>query len=223
MPRHAIYYAPPEGEMADAAARWIGRDAVRGRRVVQPRTLPDLARLTAEPRRYGFHGTLKAPFRLAEGWGPDDLAAALDRFAGPTAPARAGPLRLLRLGSFLALVPDGTAAIDALAARVVQAFEPFRAPLTEAEILRRRPDRLTPRQRDLLSRFGYPHVMEEFRFHLTLTGPLDGPEEADRIEDAARDHFGQWLGAPFRIDALSLFRAGPDGVFHLRSRHGLTG
>ena len=37
---------------------------------------------------------------------------------------------------------------------------------------RRRPETLSPRQRELLHRRGYPFVMEEFRFHPRLTGGL---------------------------------------------------
>ena len=32
---------------------------------------------------------------------------------------------------------------------------------------------LTDRQEALLTQWGYPYVMEEFRFHITLTGALD--------------------------------------------------
>ena len=72
MKRFAIYYAPRGGAFADAAAAWLGWDLTRGRAVAQPDLpglvdLPGLADLTAEPRKYGFHGTIKPPFRLAGG------------------------------------------------------------------------------------------------------------------------------------------------------------
>ena len=135
---------------------------------------------------------------------------------------QAGPLAVRRIGRFLALVPGAPLdALSDLARDAVRTFEPFRAPLTEAEIARRRPESLSPRQRALLARYGYPYVMEEFRFHLTLTGPL--PPGADRVEAAAQAWFAPWLDQPFRVDDLCLFGEDAEGRFHLLSRHALTG
>ncbi len=223
MKRHAIYYAPPEGGFAAAAAAWLGRDAAGACAVEQPAQPGiDLAALTAEPRRYGFHGTLKPPFRLAPGEDRDALEAALAAFAATRAPVEAGPLAVARLGDFLALVPaEPLADLDALAGAVVEAFEPFRAALTGAEIARRRPERLTGRQRALLARYGYPFVMDEFRFHLTLTGALASPAPA--VAEAAEAWFAPWLGTRFRVADICLFGEDEAGRFHLLSRHALTG
>lgn len=223
MNRYAIYYAPPEGALADAAASWLGRDAARDREVAQPAIAGlDMPRLTDEPRKYGFHGTLKPPFRLAKRTTPADLRAAVPDFARAEAPVVAGPLKVARIGRFLALVPDPPLeALTGLAGSVVKAFEPFRASLTEAEYAKRHPDRLTARQRVLLDAYGYPYVMEEFRFHLTLTGPV--AEGMAAVEAAARDWFAPHLSAPFRIDDVCLFGEDEAGQFHLLSRHALTG
>ena len=79
-------------------------------------------------------------------------------------------LSLARLDGFFALVPGAEAAdLYALADDVVTGFDGFRAPATEAEIARRNPAALTSRQRELLDAWGYPYVLDEFRFHLTLT------------------------------------------------------
>ncbi|MGB3315139.1 MAG: DUF1045 domain-containing protein [Albidovulum sp.] len=222
MKRYAIYYAPAEGPFAGAAACWLGRDAATDRDVAQPAIAGcDLASLTDAPRRYGFHGTLKPPFRLT-GTDPAGLEAALTDVAAKQAPVMAGPLAVARIGHFLALVPaEPLAGIKALAARVVEVFEPCRAPLSEAEYARRRPESLTARQRALLDLYGYPYVMEEFRFHLTLTGPMDAGIPA--VEAAARDWFAPYLTAPFRIADLCLFGEDEAGLFHLLSRHALTG
>ena len=64
--RYAIYYLPPAGALADFGARWLGWDVRRGAAAVQL-DLPGLRDATEAPRKYGFHGTLKPPFRLAEG------------------------------------------------------------------------------------------------------------------------------------------------------------
>ncbi|MCB2109654.1 MAG: DUF1045 domain-containing protein [Defluviimonas sp.] len=222
MQRYAIYYAPPAGDLASAAGAWLGWDPARGRAVAQPAVAgADLAAATEAPRRYGFHGTLKPPFRLAEGTDRAALVAAIEAFARTRAPVGAGPLSLARIGRFLALVPDAPLEpLADLAAATVVAFEPFRAALGDAEIARRRPESLTPRQRDLLARFGYPYVMEEFRFHLTLSGPLG--TEAGPIEAAARRHFAPWIGLSFAVRELCLFGEDAHERFHLLSRHPLA-
>ncbi len=184
--------------------------------------IPDPAAITVDPRRYGFHGTLRAPFRPAEGV---DEAAIRDRVAALA--ARLGPvvcrgLQLEDMQGFLALTPLGCeAALLDLAAQVVEGTNDLRAPLTAAEIARRRPDRLTDRQRALLDQWGYPHVMEEFRFHLTLTDRLADPGPAMA---ALAAHFADLLAQPFAVEDLCLFGEDAEtGRFHLLHRYALTG
>ncbi|KAF0174642.1 MAG: hypothetical protein FD162_1080 [Rhodobacteraceae bacterium] len=223
MKRYAIYYAPEAGAFADAAAAWLGWDVRAGQAVAQPQLdLPrPLADITAEPRKYGFHGTIKPPFRLAEAVTPDLLHDAVASLAASLRPVALPGLQMVNLEGFLALIPQGdTAALQALAAEVVRVLDPYRAPLTAAEIARRRPDRLTPRQRDLLAVYGYPYVMEEFRFHLTLSGPLGGDEAA--ITEAATRHFAGVVPQPFRLADLCLFGEDAMGRFHLLHRYALT-
>ncbi len=134
----------------------------------------EVARLTEEPRRYGFHATMKAPFRLDEKHSESDLLSALMHFSSSAAPVVIPRLKLHALGPFFALVPDEpVAALNQLANDVVVAFDRFRAPLSEVEIARRRPERLSEAQRHNVERWGYPYVFEEFRFHMTLTGPVE--------------------------------------------------
>ena len=218
MKRYAIYYAPPLGAFAQAGAAWLGWDAAAGAPVPQPD--PGLAAVTVAPRKYGFHGTLKPPFRLAEGQSFTALHTAVATLATHLAPVTLPGLRLRDLDGFLALTPEGDQApLHALAAEVVTALEPFRAPLTAAEIAKRRPERLTPRQRDLLDAYGYPFVLEEFRFHLTLSDRLPEPTA---LAAQAQAHFAPHLPRPFTIDALCLFGEAADGRFHLMQRHPLT-
>lgn len=223
MKRYAVYYAPEAGGFADAAAQWLGWDAKVGRVVAQPRVPVPLSDWTAEPRRYGFHGTLKPPFRLAEGLVLADLDRALADLARQLPAVTLEGLDLAMLDRFLALIPQGdTAALSALAAEVVARLDPLRAPLTAAEIARRRPERLSQRQRDLLDRFGYPYVMEEFRFHLTLSGPLSVPDLAS-LRPLADAHFAPHLPRPFRLADLCLFGEAETGQFHLLHRYRLSG
>ncbi|SEA13928.1 DUF1045 domain-containing protein [Rubrimonas cliftonensis] len=214
--RYAVFVTPSPGAFAEAAAAWLGWDAAAGRERRHPALdgLPaPVAEITAAPRRYGFHGTVKAPFALAEGASADDLAQALRAHCAGLAPVRLAGLEVAALGAFVALRPAGeTGALSQLAAATVAGLDGFRAPPGAAELARRRAAGLTPAQEALLARWGYPFVMEEFRFHMTLTGPL----AADGI-DAAREALAAYLApvlpAPFAIDALTLLGEGEDGRF----------
>ncbi|MDB6452728.1 DUF1045 domain-containing protein [Falsirhodobacter sp. 20TX0035] len=209
MKRYAIYYLPPPGPLARFGAEWLGWDPEAGIPVGAPS--PQEA-LVAEPRKYGLHATLKAPFRLAGD--REDLEGAVADLARDLSPVQPGPLKVVRIGRFLALVPQGDAtALNAMAGRIVTALDPFRAPLTEAEIARRKPERLTPRQRELLNRWGYPFVMEEFRFHITLTGPCDLEPEA------LEPRLAPVLPADFVIAEICLMGEDEDGMFHLLRRY----
>lgn len=226
MKRYAVYFAPRPGAFADCAAEWLGWDAARGVAVAQP-DLPGLPRpvaaLTADPRKYGFHGTIRAPFRPAPGVSGDAVAQAVAGLAARLAPARCTGLRLANLHGFLALVPDGPDdAIRALGAAVVEGTEALRAPLTPEEVARRRPESLTPPQRALLDRWGYPYVMDEFRFHLTLTDRL-AAEEVQAVAAVLGAHVAPVLPRPFAIEDLCLFGEDAAGRFHLIHRYALSG
>lgn len=226
MKRYAVYYAPPEGDFASRAAAWLGWDAAAGAAVsgTLPEGLPaGLGDITADPRKYGFHGTIRAPFRPAFGLDHGAVEAAVAALAARLAPVTCDGLVLENLQGFLALTPSGCeAALLELGAAVVEGTDHLRAPLTEAEIARRRPERLTPRQRELLARWGYPYVMEEFRFHLTLTDRLS-LDVAGPVATALGAHFAPVLPRPFMIAELCLFGEDGTGRFHLLSRHALTG
>lgn len=224
--RYAIYYAPRDGAFAGAVASWLGWDPVAGAAVAHPSLdgLPaPVETLTAEPRKYGFHGTIKAPFRLAAGVGRGDLEREVARLAARLAPVVMPGLRVAALKGFVALLPEGDEAdLLELGAEIVTRLDPLRAALTGAEVAKRRPERLSARQRALLEQWGYPYVMEEFRFHLTLTGNLE--EAQTQAVLAVLEHWlAPVLPRPFVIEDLCLFGEDAVGRFHLLSRHALTG
>src|SRR5690606_21547575 len=70
--RYAVYFAPAEDSALNRlASRWLGRCAYTGTRY-PPTGIGEITpaaqeEITAEPRRYGFHATLKPPFRLPQG------------------------------------------------------------------------------------------------------------------------------------------------------------
>lgn len=221
--RYAIYFTPQAGTALHAfGAQLLGWDPVEGARVAHL-DLPgvDVAAITATPRKYGFHATLKPPFRLVPGTSADDLAQALQALAGRTAPVTLPGLAAARLGQFLALVPVGDAsALSALAARVVVELDRFRAPASEEELARRRAARLTRAQEENLVKWGYPYVLDEFRFHMTLSGRLEDPAA---VLEALRPRVHALGLSPFTIPSLTLLGEDFDGMFHEVARFELTG
>lgn len=222
--RFAIYYAPRPSALAEATAAWLGWDCQAGKPCGPARGMPAFpAEVTLAPRKYGFHGTLKAPFRLAPGESRARLSDAVANLAARLPPVVLPGMSLRQIGGFLALTPDGEdATLSTLAARVVMDLEPFRAPLTTAEIAKRRPERLTQGQRAHLARWGYPYVLDAFQFHLTLTGDLP-PDQARSVAKALTAWLEPLVPRPFAIEDLCLFGEAGDGQFHLLSRHALTG
>lgn len=224
--RYAIYYTCPPGALARFGADWLGWDAASGTPCDPPAVegLPMPAHeITATPRKYGLHGTIKPPFRLAEGQDAAALSEAFDQFCATTAPATCAGLELTRLGSFLALTPTGdTSGLRRVAGAAVAGLDAFRAPLSEADLERRRAARLSPAQDALLLKWGYPYVMEEFRFHITLSGKLPRAA-AETVQQALRPHLAPLLPQPFEIDALTLCGEDDMGRFHEIRRVPLSG
>jgi len=228
-PRYALYAVPrPESALVRFGAAWLGWDIETGTEMSPPETagLPPAlhAAVTGEPRRYGFHGTLKAPFRLLDGWNEGDLLDAAAEFARRRMPVSASSLRLDALGSFLALrPPEPSPALDSLASECVVWFERFRAPLTEVEVSRRRLGSLSPAQDDLLTRWGYPFVFGEFRFHMTLTGALEAELRA-RVSAALAPKLDELLAEPFEVaDLVLAIEREPQARFRVLRRLPLGG
>jgi putative phosphonate metabolism protein len=221
--RLALYHSPPvNSPLFGLAAAWLGRDPREAVSVGQP-VAKDiaagrLAELTEDARRYSFHATIVAPFRLAEGRSVEELEAEIAQFCSGRNAVEISRLVLGRLGPFFALVP-GTQVppLNDLESACVDHFNSWKAPLTQADIARRNPDALTTRQREYLDRYGYPYVKAEFRYHMTLTGPV--PEgEAETFRKAIETHFETVLDRPYLVDSLSLFvEPAPGSPFQLRS------
>lgn len=229
--RFAVYFAPAtDSAWWDAGSRWLGRCAATNDALPQPPIdgiAPELQRqLTAEPRRYGWHATLKAPFVLSEGVSLGDLRTALQTLASTLSPFDLPPLRVRRLGSFLALCADGNPdAINAVASACVTGLHPLAAPLSSDELARRRRKGALSIQEDaLLVRWGYTYVLDRYRFHLSLTGDLNGMamDTVERLERAAHEAFD---GLPAcRFDSLALYaEPSPGADFVQLERMGFRG
>jgi putative phosphonate metabolism protein len=228
-PRYALYWAPPSHTpLAALGSAWLGRDTEGG--AVPARPLLDgfdparLATITAEPRRYGLHGTLKPPFALADSTGLAALRADLAAFAAVAAPVALPTLQLRLLERFLALIPSAPCpALDDLAARCVTDFDRFRRPPPPAELARRRTAGLDPAEEAHLLRWGYPYVLDRFRFHVTLTGPLD-PAEAARLKPPLATLFAPAITQPISLADIALFaEPEPGAPFQLIERFPLRG
>jgi putative phosphonate metabolism protein len=209
-PRYAIYHVPADGAFARFGAALLGYDALTARDIDHPPAaldaFPAWRDLTAAPRTYGFHATLKAPFRLRDGHSETALVAAFDRFvAAPrTIPAIAPVVRAI--GRFIAVVPETpVASLSQLADDCVTHFEPYRAPLTAQDRQRRLKSPLTPTQIAYLDLWGYPYVFDEFRFHMTLTGSLPAAEQ-DTVLTFLRHAFASLGLTSLAIGHVALLR-----------------
>ena len=223
--RHAIYFAPPvSSPLARFGAHWLGWDPAAGE-ARHGLELPDLPRpraaLTEAPRRYGFHATLKPPFRLPSA----ATAAALDAATGALAaglPSFALGLRLARIGDFLALVPAREPpALHRLADACVTDLDGFRAPGSPAEIERRRAAGLDLAEERNLLAWGYPYVLERFRFHMTLTGPLAEHEIPD-VRRALAGALAPMVATDLPVTEICRFAEGCDGRFRIVRRFPLA-
>jgi putative phosphonate metabolism protein len=227
-PRYAIYYAEaPDSALDRFGARLLGYDAYSGEDLPLPddmvQAVPDWREITRDPRKYGFHATLKAPMVLAADKTEAELLGACGAFArSPRTLPMIKPV-VNAISDFIAVVPSQRSTeLEQLAADAVSAFDGFRAPMTPEDRTRRNPDRLTQRQRDYLDRWGYPYVMEEFRFHMTLTGRLPA-ERREALLAILRRRFAALELDALTIDSMAVFRQhDANSRFRIVRRYALT-
>ncbi len=226
--RYAIYYTPPPfSALARFGAGIIGYDCFDAADVAQARLDgidPNIHKLmTIDPRRYGFHATIVAPFYL-RGHSEDELVTAASVHATKTAPVHIGRLMLAAIGDFIALVPaEANPRVSQFAAGCLEAFDAYRAPLSAADRERRLKSGLTRHQIELMDRWGYPYVLDEYRFHMTLTGALP-----DRVRNefrlALNQAFAERASDSLELDAISVMRQDDAGArFHVLRRCTLRG
>jgi putative phosphonate metabolism protein len=222
--RVAIYYAPlPDDMLTPLSSSWLGRDPRTGAAVPQP-AVAGIEEITAEPRAYGFHATLKPPMRLADGTGWTDFTAAVGAVAAGIAPFDLPPMAVADLRGFLALrettlCPQLQALADVCVGRLARC----RSPISTAELVRRRSARLTPEQDQMLVRWGYPYVFGTWFFHMTLTRRLSD-EEKSAVMPAAEAHFAAALKRSRRVEDICIFnQAAPGSAFTVAERLKLRG
>ena len=209
--RYAVYFAPGKASgWQSFGAQWLGRSEFDHQllplHALEDITADQLEALTRVPRRYGFHATLKAPFRLAPGVTASELTDRMAKLARLLRPLPLGEMTVATLGNFVALVPGTTVdGLHALAEACVTELDDLRAPLSAHELSRRLKEPLDARATELLKRFGYPHVLERYQMHFTLTGPVTAPEAASvtRAVTAPIERLNKL--EPLVLDRLCLF------------------
>lgn len=209
--RYAIYYAPPShSPLWQQGCQWLGRDALGGQVLPQPRfrgiDSESLADLTRTPAHYGFHATLSAPFRLKEQQAEAALLRTLADFSARQRPLTLPPLTISSLDNFFCLRPARhSQPLQVLASRCTREFDRFRAPLNPSELARRKAALLSGQEKKNLEIWGYPYVFEQFRFHFTLTARMTEGKFKEQVHAALIETFGPLLDKPLVLDALCLF------------------
>ncbi len=208
--RFAVYFAPPPDSLWwQAGSQWLGRCAagqpLKPMPAIRGSSDEAFQQLTAAPRRYGWHATLKAPFTLTPGADASQLRDVLQTIATSTCPFEMPPLKVTLLDDFLALVPQTRSAeADAVAARCVMELQHLAAPLSATELQRRRQAPLSPAQDALLERWRYPFVLDPSPLHCSLTGSLKHvySQQVPKLQRGAADWFAHW--PPCCFDTLAL-------------------
>lgn len=224
--RYAVYYAPSTGSaLHSLGVNLFGWDAHSGVFVdpTSHNTLPKCVTESIEkPKKYGLHGTLKPPFRFRQNVRYQNfrqtLAEAMEDHRSFTLPK----FEVTILGSFCALtLVESSPALVALSATSVQAVDDFREPPDAQELERRRAVGLNETQEQNLKLWGYPYVMSEFRFHITLTGRLS-PDDLSEAQQALSAYLADALDERHSINDVCIFGEAADGHFHLIERIALS-
>jgi hypothetical protein len=185
-----------------AGCTWLGRDAQAGK-ALSPPARPEVS----TPWRYGFHATLKAPLRVQPGLTENNFLQAVQAWASQQTAFLMPALEVAELGDFLALRPTTPPAAD----------HPLRR-LADAQQKRYLQPHLTPRQRGHVERLGYAHVLEDWRFHMTLSNGLSAAERA-ALMPLAEVHFASALCEPLWCGELCVFTEMAAGTpFYLAHR-----
>ncbi|HTZ70783.1 MAG TPA: DUF1045 domain-containing protein, partial [Acetobacteraceae bacterium] len=201
--RYALYWAPPPDDpLWQQGCAWLGRDAATGAHVPQP-DIPNIAALTEDARHYGLHCTLRAPMRLATD--EHKLASSIRKIAETMHSFALPPLTLRSVDGFLSLTLTASCPeMRTLADQCVRETDHHRLPASPKELARRRATGLKPRQETMLRRWGYPYVMDDWLFHITLTRRLSSSELAEILPEA-QSWFAPLLNLPRLVDGICIF------------------
>ena len=223
--RYAVYFAPePQNAWWQAGSQWLGRCAAGSAVLAMPAingiSEDDWQSARAAPRRYGWHATLKAPFKLAPETSVNLLTTTLSTLAKNIQAFDMPPMQVVQIDDFLALIPQHECEkANTVAARCVVELQSLAATLSESELKRRRQAGLSAEQDAMLLRWGYPFVLEHYRLHFSLTGSLKNfsQYQITSLLAAAQDWFA--LLPPCRLDSLALFVEPSPGADFMLQEH----
>lgn len=215
--RYAVYFVPKQDSLFHSlGSALLGYDNYTGQGLNSPElSLPKelcLVNITEEPRRYGLHATVLAPFFLDK-INEAELLQAARRFCTTATALSLPKIELVSHRGFLAIRPARTSQsereayekLQALAARALLFFFPLAQTLDAAEISRRLKPDLSPRQQQYLHAWGYPYLFEDYDFHITLTNALK-ESSAELVKPVLSDYFEAVLTQPCAIDTLCICR-----------------
>jgi Protein of unknown function (DUF1045) len=197
--RAALYYAPePNDPLWQRGCAWLGRDPESGLALPQP-NISGIAALTSDPRRYGFHATLKPPMRLTDTL--EHFLADVESLAARTKVFALPPLAVTLIGKFIALCPAAPSPeLHNLADACIMELDAHRLPEDAATRAKRAAGR-TDSQRRNLERWGYPLVLEDWLFHMTLSNSI----AHNPLTSEAEHFFADILHLPRNVESLSVF------------------
>ncbi|SHN61465.1 DUF1045 domain-containing protein, partial [Desulfovibrio litoralis] len=215
--RYALYFVPQQKTLLSALANGLlGRDIFSNTSVpfhcFKEISQQELEIATEEPRKYGLHATLKAPFYLKDNMTEQGLCLALEEFSKKQSSVYCPKLNLKNIDNFLGLTPavltkseiNAQEEISCFAFNIVKEFDKFRAELSEADLIRRKKQLLSLKQLEYLERFGYPFVADEYRFHLTLTSRILDTEKNKIFFNVFQTYLKEVLDQALFIDNITL-------------------
>ena len=207
--RFAIYFVPPESnDLTRFTASWFGWDVYKGIKVDYPvlhNLNYDIKEITNTPSKYGFHGTLKAPFSLVPNKTIDDLKLSLSMLSRSIKKFLIPSICLREISGFIAIVPTvQNQSINFLARKCLEGLDCFRDAEPPEILNKRRSAGLSSSEERHLLKWGYPYVLDDFRFHLTMTGKLT-PKVSKNVFSVLSSELQAALNAPLPINKICLF------------------
>lgn len=234
--RYAVYFAPnpldtgsTSAELHKVMVSLLGRDALTGEAVPlcvpQGFTEEEWRGVVKTPAHYGLHATLKAPFELVRAGIRATLMRYVAEIASHFVPFSLPKMQLAWIPDhsavksvgnreivdgeiergFFALVPEKPSSLLPFLERAcVMDLDTFRAPLSSEDIARRHLN--TERERNYLAMWGYHRVLEDFCFHITLTGSIANMALRDRVQDVLEKALVNVIERPLTFDSIVLFR-----------------
>ena len=185
--RYAIYYAPPkESSLEEFGRYWFGWDPLNAKLINNKQRINYLNRFGIKnlknidknvliAKKYGFHGTLIPPFKLNKNYSTNKLFKKTDEIAKKFKKFKFYKFKLKKINNFYAFVQNKkNSNINKISNRLVKELFKFRSPLTKKEIDKRNPSKLSKLQLNILHKWGYPYLMSEFKFHMTIASEVTG-------------------------------------------------